>query len=58
MIDAVRTSVVQQPADPASFLKAECLRLSGQRPTKNGGKHAGFQNLNYREGVTADGTLI
>lgn len=58
VIDAVRTSVVQQPADPASFLKAECLRLNGERPAKNGGKHAGFDKLNYREGVTADGTLI
>jgi hypothetical protein len=58
VINAVRTSVVQQPADPASFLKAECLRLNGERPAKNGGKHAGFDKLNYREGVTADGTLI
>ena len=57
VIDAVRSSVVQQPADPASYLKSECLRLNGQRPSKSTGKHAGFQNFNYREGVTADGTL-
>ncbi|WP_228124775.1 hypothetical protein [Glaciimonas soli] len=33
VLDAVRTAVVEQPADPASFLKAVCQRLSGERKT-------------------------
>lgn len=31
VIQAVRSTVVQQPADPASFLKATCQHLVGQR---------------------------
>lgn len=57
VIDAVREAVVHQPADPASFLKSTCQRLAGQRPSKSTGKHAGFEKLNYREGVQADGSL-
>ncbi|MCE3262637.1 MAG: hypothetical protein K0R43_1716 [Pseudoduganella sp.] len=31
VVEAVRSAVVQQPADPASFLKATCQRLAGER---------------------------
>jgi hypothetical protein len=31
VVEAVRSAVVQQPADPASFLKATCQRLVGER---------------------------
>ena len=31
VVDAVRSAVVEQPADPASFLKACCQRLAGER---------------------------
>ena len=31
VIDAVRTAVVERPADPVSFLKATCQTLAGQR---------------------------
>lgn len=31
VVEAVRNTVVKQPADAASFLKSECLRLAGQR---------------------------
>ncbi|MCG5072253.1 DUF1376 domain-containing protein [Paraburkholderia tagetis] len=31
VIDAVRTAVVERPADPTSFLKATCQTLAGQR---------------------------
>jgi hypothetical protein len=31
VIQAVRSAVVEQPADPASFLKATCQRLAGER---------------------------
>lgn len=57
VIDAVRETVVKQPGDPASYLKSACQRLAGERPAKPAGKHAGFEKLNYREGVTADGSL-
>lgn len=57
VIDAVRETVVHQPADPASFLKSACQRLSGERRPKSSGKHAGFQAMNYHEGVNADGSL-
>ncbi|WP_161539947.1 DUF1376 domain-containing protein [Glaciimonas sp. PCH181] len=33
VLDAVRTAVVEQPADPASFLKAVCQTRSGERKT-------------------------
>lgn len=32
VIEAVRNTVVKQPADAASFLKSECQRLKGERP--------------------------
>lgn len=57
VIDAVRETVVKQPGDPASYLKSACQRLAGERSAKPAGKHAGFEKLNYREGVTADGSL-
>lgn len=31
VVQAVRIAVVEQPADPASFLKATCQRLAGER---------------------------
>jgi hypothetical protein len=58
VVEAVRSAVVTRPADPVEYLKATCMHAAGQRANKSTGKHAGFQNLNYREGVTADGTLI
>lgn len=33
VLDAVRTAVVEQPADPASFLKALCQTRKGERKT-------------------------
>jgi hypothetical protein len=35
VIDAVRTAVVERPADPASFLKAVCQRVAGERGRPN-----------------------
>lgn len=35
VIDAVRIAVVEQPADPASFLKATCQRIAGERKSGN-----------------------
>lgn len=34
VVEAVRTAVVERPADPVSFLKATCQRLAGQRGTR------------------------
>lgn len=38
VVEAVRIAVVERPADPASFLKATCQRLAGQRGTRRTGQ--------------------
>lgn len=35
VVDAVRSAVLERPADPASFLKAACQHRAGQRQTPN-----------------------
>jgi hypothetical protein len=35
VVEAVRTAVVERPADPPSFLKATCQRLAGERKPPN-----------------------
>jgi len=57
VVDAVRAAVVARPADPVGYLKATCMHAAGQRQTKPPGKHSGFEKLDYREGVSADGML-
>jgi len=57
VIDAVRATCVARPADAAEYLKALCMRSAGQRTSKPASKHAGFDKLNYREGVSHDGSL-
>lgn len=57
VIDAVRATCVARPADAAEYLKALCMRSAGQRTSKSASKHAGFDKLNYREGVSHDGSL-
>lgn len=44
VIDAVRAAVVEQPADPMSYLKAACMKRGKQS------SHAGFQSKNYTQG--------
>lgn len=56
VVEAVRTAVVERPADPVGYLKATCQHAAGQRSAKPG-KHSGFSQLNYSAGVNADGTL-
>jgi hypothetical protein len=34
VIDAVRAAVLARPADPAEYLKAACMRMAGQRPSR------------------------
>lgn len=34
VLDAVRITVVERPVDPASFMKATCQRLKGERPNR------------------------
>ncbi|WP_209021063.1 hypothetical protein [Allopusillimonas ginsengisoli] len=55
VVQAVRSAVLERPADPASFLKATCQRLAGTR--NPGVKHGNFEQQDYREGVAADGTF-
>lgn len=59
VIGAVRAAVVEQPADPAEWLKATCMRAAGQpkRGTRSG-KHSGFDQLDYSKGVSADGRIL
>lgn len=57
VVEAVRAAVVAQPADAAQYIKAACQYASGQRSNKKPGKHTGFDQLDYHEGVTADGAL-
>jgi hypothetical protein len=35
VVDAVRAAVVERPADPVSYLKATCQRMSGERQRPN-----------------------
>lgn len=55
VINAVRTAVVNRPADPVEYLKATCMRAFGTR--KPASKHTGFETKDYREGIAEDGTL-
>lgn len=45
VIDAVRTAVVERPADPASFLKATCQRIAGERKSQKGAASAFDQGM-------------
>lgn len=51
VVDAVRVAVVEQPADPASFLKACCQRLRGERAihAKPGALPRVFNQADYQE---------
>lgn len=57
VLDAVRRSVVEQPADPASFLKATCQAATGGRRPKAtiSSRHSGFDQRNYE--VSPDGSI-
>jgi hypothetical protein len=66
VLDTVRAAVVEQPADPAEWLKAACMRAAGQRGQGYGGqrgparqqlRHTDFDKVDYTAGVNADGTL-
>lgn len=54
LIDRLRDCAKAKPLQPLEWLAAA---LPPQASGKLNGKHAGFQNLNYREGVSADGSL-
>lgn len=57
VIEAVRATVVTQPADPTEYLKACCMRAAGKRAGKPNSTHVGFADKNYREGVSPDGSF-
>ena len=52
VIDKLRECIRAKPLQPQEWLAAALP------PKAATGKHAGFQNLNYREGVSADGSLV
>jgi uncharacterized protein YdaU (DUF1376 family) len=59
VVEAVRATVVERPADAAEFLVGACKNAAGKRPAgKANGKHAGFENMDYHQGVDADGSLV
>lgn len=54
VVGAVRAAVLTQPADPAEWLKAACMRMAGERastPRRNGqpDPHRGFDTRNYED---------
>lgn len=52
VIDKLRECIRAKPLQPLEWLAAALP------PKTAPGKHTGFQNLNYREGVSADGSLV
>jgi hypothetical protein len=48
VIEAVRAAVVQRPADPASFLKACCQRLSGERSSGRPNRQEALEQHNQQ----------
>jgi uncharacterized protein YdaU (DUF1376 family) len=57
VVEAVRSAVVAQPADPVEFLKATCMHVVGKRTKKPPSRHTGFDSKNYREGISNDGSF-
>jgi uncharacterized protein YdaU (DUF1376 family) len=55
LIDALRGCAKAKPLQPLEWLAAA---LPPGAAAVKPGKHAGFQNLNYREGIAADGTFV
>lgn len=56
LINALRDCLRAKPLQPMEWLAAAMPPDSAPSRARPG-KHAGFKNLNYREGVTADGSL-
>lgn len=54
VVDALRDCAKAKPLQPLEWLAA-ALPPKG---TAKSGKHAGFEKLNYHEGVNADGSLV
>lgn len=55
LIDKLRECAKAKAVQPLEWLAAALPPPGSAKP--NAGKHAGFEKLNYREGVAADGTL-
>lgn len=54
VVDKLRDCLKVKPLQPLEWLAAALPpEAAGAKP----GKHAGFQNMNYREGVNADGSI-
>jgi uncharacterized protein YdaU (DUF1376 family) len=53
-LEVMEAAVVERPAEPSAWMKAACQSRAGKRkPTA----HSGFQKLDYREGISADGSF-
>jgi len=56
VIDAVRTAVVERPADAASFLKATCQTLAGHRARPNRQEQLEAKNRQIAERLAREGS--
>lgn len=54
VVDALRDCAKAKPLQPLEWLAAALPPKGTAKP----GKHAGFEKLNYHEGVNADGSLV
>lgn len=54
LIDKLRDCIREKPLQPLEWLAKALPPPSAKSATK----HGGFENLNYREGINADGTLV
>lgn len=58
VVEAVRSAVVTQPVDPMEYLKAICMRSTGQRKSgSKASKHSGFAMMDYTQGINDDGSF-
>lgn len=57
VVEAVREAVVLRPADVASWLVKACQQRAGPRRPPAAKRHAGFETMDYRQGIAADGSL-
>lgn len=51
VVEAVRQTVLENPADPREYLKALCIRAKGQKPKASMPKPENFANKDYGQGI-------
>lgn len=51
VVEAVRQTVLDNPADPREYLKALCMRAKGRKPKASMPKPENFANKDYGQGI-------